>query len=613
MPTSARRDSTPMPSRLWRTLDEIDVGPPTAAPRVEGPGAFGPPLDRRQFLQLAGASLALSGLAGCGRPPDETNLPYVQAPEDLVPGQPLFYATALPLDGWGLGVLVESDMGRPTKVESNPGHPASSGGTDIFAQAAVLDLWDPDRSQQPLHRGAPATWEGLLAVLAGQRGRLTGRKGAGLAVLTGPVSSPSLGAQLERMLQDLPQARWYHPQAAGEAEALAAAEAAFGTRVLPRLHLDRAVVVLSLDADPLGPGPDQVAYARDFAAARRPEGQTKSGDSEDGDGFLRLYAVEPTPSLTGAMADHRLALRWHQVEGLAREVAHRLGLAVGQPVDDVGVPGTWIDALVADLRRHGSKSLVLAGERQPEPVHRLACAINAHLGAISTTVSYIPPAAVTAEPHAGGLDALARDLRAGDIELLLILDANPVYEAPADLDLGKAIAQAAQVVHLGAYVDETAAVADWHVPAAHPLESWGDLRSPDGTATIVQPLIAPLYGGHTAGELLDAVLNEDGPARPSSWCEPTGGSASAPTASTPPGSRPCARATWQTRGCPLRRRSWRRAGTTWTTEAAGPPPVQVWTWSSGRTRRSGTGGSRTTPGCRSCRSHSRSSLGTTRS
>ncbi|MCG6940705.1 MAG: 4Fe-4S dicluster domain-containing protein, partial [Thiohalocapsa sp.] len=304
------------------------------------------------------------------------------------------------------------------------------------------------------------------------------------------------------------KARWYHPRPAGEVEALTAAKAAFGTPLLPRLHLDRAAVVLSLDADPLGPGPDQVAYARDFAAARGPE------PGADGERFLRLYAVEPTPSLTGAMADHRLALRWQQVEGVARRVARRLGLDVAAPAGDGGVPAEWIATLVDDLRRHGANALVLAGERQPEPVHRLACAINAHLGAVDTTVSYLPPAAFTAEPHAGGLDALARDLGAGDVELLVILDANPVYDAPADLDFDDAMAMAARSVHLGAYVDETAAVADWHVPAAHPLEAWGDLCAPDGTATIVQPLIAPLYGGRTAGELLDAVVNENGPRTP---------------------------------------------------------------------------------------------------
>ena len=515
-PANSKNAPTP-PERLWRDLTEREAeqapGLRSDPARSDDAGAFGPPVDRRRFLQVAGASLALSGLTACGRPPRETNLPYVHAPEHLVPGQPLFYATALPLDGFGRGVLVEADMGRPTKVEGNPQHSASRGGTDIFAQAAVLDLWDPDRSQEPLHRGSPATWEGLLAVLNRHRGRLDDRGGAGLAILTGPVSSPALGAQLARLLKDWPGARWYHTRPAGEAEALAAATAAFGAPLLPRLHLDQAEVVLSLDADPLGPGPDQVAYARDFAAARSPDPRPDPGSGIDS-GFLRLYAVEPTPSLTGAMADHRLALRWQQVEKLARAVARRLGLDIGLPAGGAGVPEQWLSTLMGDLQRYGDRALVLAGDRQPEAVHRLACAMNAQLGAIGTTVSYVPPAALTAEPHAGELDALTRDLRAGSIELLLVLDANPAYEATADLDLGDAIAAADTAVHLGAYVDETAAIADWHVPAAHPLESWGDLRAPDGTVSIVQPLIAPLYGGRTAGELLDALLNQDGPRTP---------------------------------------------------------------------------------------------------
>jgi len=515
MPRPANSDNTPPAQRLWRDLGEVDMGAQTVPVQCAAPSAFGPPLDRRQFLQLAGASLALSGLGGCGRPPRETNLPYVHAPEHVVPGQPLFYATALPLEGFGRGVLVEADMGRPTKVEGNPQHPGSRGGTDIFAQASVLDLWNPDRSRETLQQGSPATWDSLLAVLSHQRGLLNDRGGAGLAVLTGPISSPSLGAQLSQLLKAMPESRWYHTRPAGEAAALAASKAALGAPVLPRLHLERAAVVLSLDADPLGPGPDQVAYARDFAAARRPKPASRTEPGSDtGDDILRLYAVEPTPSLTGAMADHRLPLRWPQVETFARRVAHRLGLDVADPDDDGGVPETWIAPLIDDLQRHGRRALVVAGERQPEAVHRLACAINAHLGAIDTTVSYVQPASATAVPHAGGLDALAQDLRAGDIDLLLVLEANPVYEAPADLAFADAIDKADTVVHLGGYVDETGAVADWHVPAAHPLESWGDLRSPDGLATIVQPLIAPLYGGRTAAELLDALLSPSGPRTP---------------------------------------------------------------------------------------------------
>ncbi len=496
---TAATDTRAREKPLWRDLAETEVeSGAEPLPLAHGARDMGPPLDRRQFLQLAGASLALAGLGGCGRAPEEVILPYVEAPENIVPGQSLFYATALPRDGYAQGVLIETAMGRPIKVEGNPAHPASRGATDLDAQAAVLGLWDPDRSQSILRSGQPATWEALGAELDRHRQRLNASGGAGLAVLTGTVTSPTLATQMAQLLERLPQARWYHPPPAGEAAALAASAAAFGTPLIPRLHLEQARVMLTLDADPLGPGPAQVAYARAFAHARDP----------DSERFLRLYAAEPTPSLTGAMADHRLVVRHGQVETLARRLAHRLGLDLPEPPQD-GLPEPWIETLARDLREQGPHALVMAGAYQPEAVHRLACAINARLGAIGTTLSYAPSAAATAQPHAGGLAELAAALRRDEIELLLILDANPVYEAPADLAFEEVLARAGTVVHLGLYEDETAAASLWHVPAAHPFESWGDLRAFDGTASIVQPTIAPLYDGRAPSELL-AALTETG-------------------------------------------------------------------------------------------------------
>ncbi len=487
-------------ARLWRDLNEDH----TVANGPSSPGGTAPSaaamLDRRRFLQLAGGSLALAGLAGCSRPPPQTILPYVKTPENMVPGQPLFYASALPLEGYARGVLVETAMGRPTKVEGNPDHPASQGGTDIYAQAAVLELWDPDRSRGILHDGQPATWEALLTALGEHRQRLQSRDGEGLALVTDTVTSPSLAARIQGLLERYPQARWYHPRPAGEAEALAASEVAFGAPLVPRLHLDEAAVVLCLDGDPLGPGPDQVAHARAFSRARHPDAAR----------FLRLYAAEATPSLTGAMAEHRLALRHGQVQVLARHVAHGLGLDAPGP-EAPGLPRAWLEAVLQDLRDAGPRALVVAGARQPEAVHRLACASNAHLGGVGTTVDYAPAAAATASPHAGGLAELATALGAQTIDLLLVLDGNPVYQAPADLGLEQAVGQAGTVVHVGLYQDETAAVSTWHVPAAHSLEAWSDLRATDGTASIVQPAIAPLYGGRTPAELLAALEEADPP------------------------------------------------------------------------------------------------------
>lgn len=325
---SDRPDEGP---RLWRGLDEIGGSTlPQRSGSIPDAAVAGGGLSRRAFLQYAGASLALAGAGGCSRAPEETILPYVEAPEGLVADQPLFYASALPLDGYARGVLVKTTMGRPIKVEGNPKHPASLGGTDVYAQAAVLDLWDPDRSRSLLHQGQPATWEALVADLGEHRRTLEGAGGRGLAILTDTVTSPTLASQITRLLERWPHARWYHPAPSGEAAALRASAAAFGTALTPRIHLDRATVVLALDADPLGPGPEQVMHAAAFAKARDPASAT----------FLRLYAAEPTPSLTGAMADHRLPTRAAWIQILAWQLAYRLGLDVPEPPPD-DLPDGW--------------------------------------------------------------------------------------------------------------------------------------------------------------------------------------------------------------------------------------------------------------------------------
>jgi Fe-S-cluster-containing dehydrogenase component len=483
----------------WRSLDpcetacgerDLDSAPPeTTAFQL-------PPLNRRAFLRLTGGGLALAGLAACARPPQETIVPYVKAPEYQVSGESLFYATALPLDGYARGVLVETAMGRPIKIEGNPEHPASLGATDVYAQAAMLELWDPDRSAALLHNGQPASWPEATAALQDAGERHAASEGRGLAILTGSVTSPSFAAQLQAVLERWPRAHWYHEPDAGEAHALSAAEAAFGERLLPRLHLDRAEVILTLDADPLGPGPEQVRHAHDFATARDAGSQSGS--------YARLYAVEPSPTLTGAAADHRLPLRASRVEAAARALARRLGLDLPAARDNP-LPESWLNTLAEDLRGHPGRALVVAGPRQPVAVHRIVCAINDRLGALGNTLNYAEPAAATATPHAGGLAALAAGLRAGNIDTLLLLDVNPVYSAPADLAFSDALGHAHTLFHLGLYRDETAQQCHWHIPAAHPLESWSDLRAADGTVSLAQPTIAPLHGGRSAGELLQSL------------------------------------------------------------------------------------------------------------
>ncbi|MBV8497176.1 MAG: TAT-variant-translocated molybdopterin oxidoreductase, partial [Gammaproteobacteria bacterium] len=287
--------------RLWRSLEELAQDPATGSAAVAAaqPDA-GAGFDRREFLRNLGASFALAGLTGCSRPPQGEIVPYVRAPQGQVDGVPRFFATALTRNGYAHGVLVESHMGRPTKIEGNPAHPASLGATDIFAQAAVLQLWDPDRSQSVVHRGENASWNDATAALLATTARLAPRRGAGLHLLTGAVTSPTLAAQIDAFLARYPEARWYVHEPLADDERLAGARLAFGAPLATRLHLDRARVILALDSDFLSDPAAGPRYARDFIATRAPE--TKAGVTS------RLYVLESTPSVTGSMADHRLPL-----------------------------------------------------------------------------------------------------------------------------------------------------------------------------------------------------------------------------------------------------------------------------------------------------------------
>ena len=445
------------------------------------------PMDRRRFLKLLGASLALAGLAACSSPPQEQMVPWLRQPEGMAADSARFYASTLACAGDVGGVLVETHMGRPTKIEGNPAHPASLGGSAPALQAAVLELWDPDRSQTPLHRGMPATWDDFFAELA----RLSSGDGRGLRILSGAIVSPTLAAQREALLQKFPAARWHQYEAAGQGQTLAGTTLAFGTPLQPIYHFDRAQRILALDADFLGSMPGRLAYARAFAQQRKPPQMN------------RLYAVEPTPSLTGAMADHCWPLSHDGVGAFARQLAGLLGVG---GVGDAGADENLVRAVADDLRAHKGQSLVLVGETQPPPVHALAHRLNQALGNIGRTVEYIAPMQ-TAAPD-DSLASLCTAMDAGDVQTLLVLDANPAYDAPADLPFAQALSKVPQRVHLGLYRDETARLCDWHLPMAHALESWSDLRAWDGTASIVQPLIEPLYAGRSAHQVLAAMLGQ---------------------------------------------------------------------------------------------------------
>ncbi len=462
------------------------------------------PVDRREFLKLMGASLALAGFAGCGSPAptNEKIVPYVRAPEEIIPGKPLFFATAMPLAGFGTGVLVESHEGRPTKIEGNPEHPASLGATDTFAQASILTLYDPDRSQVVTKAGRISTWNAFFTEVNAELETQRLRRGAGLRVLTETVTSPTLASQVRALLTTFPAAKWHQYEPAGRDTARAGARLAFGEYVETSYRFDRANVILALDADFLASGPGSVRYARDFADGRR----VGSGRT----GMNRLYVVETTPSVTGTMADHRLPLRPSQIEGFARAIARGLGVEVQPGTGPTAAHAKWVAAVVQDLQRHRGATVVLAGHEQPPSVHALSHAMNIALGNVGTTVMYTEPVEANPVNQLESLRALVRDMEAGVVDLLVILGGNPVFMAPADLHFGERLSKVGLRVHLSLYEDETSALCHWHVPEAHYLESWSDVRAYDGTATILQPLIAPLYNGKSVPELLAGIMGQPG-------------------------------------------------------------------------------------------------------
>jgi MoCo/4Fe-4S cofactor protein with predicted Tat translocation signal len=460
-------------------------------------------VSRREFIKLMGASLALAGLGACGRsaPTNEKIVPYVAQPEGLVPGKPLFFATAFTHNGAATGLLVESHEGRPTKIEGNPMHPASIGATDAFAQASILTLYDPDRSQVVTYAGAIGTWSAFVAAANRELEAQRQSRGAGLRILTETVVSPTLASQLKSLLARFPQAKWHQYEPAGRDNVKAGARLAFGEYVNPQYRFDQCDVILALDSDFFSCGGGHLRYARQFADKRR----VRSGRSE----MNRLYVIESTPSVTGSMADHRLALRPSEIPAAARGLAARLGVFPGEKTGKLSSDrvAKWLDAVARDLEKHRGAGVVLAGDRQPPLVHALVHAMNQALGNTGGPVTYIAPIEANPENQMESMRDLVKDLEAGRVAMLFILGGNPVFTAPADFRFQDRLAKVGFSVHLGLYDDETSARCHWHIPEAHYLESWSDTRAIDGTATIVQPLIAPLYGGKSAHELLSALLD----------------------------------------------------------------------------------------------------------
>lgn len=490
--------------KYWRSLDELAATPgfkaqlerefPEGADNMNG-------VDRRQFMKVMAASFALGGvgLAGCRRP--EANiLPFGKSVEGVVPGLPLYFATAMPVRKTAIPLLAETHQGRPTKVEGNPTYAPNGGASSLHAQASVLDLYDPDRATEHTHDGAILSEAGLNDLLAKIGSDYTATRGAGLAFLADESSSPTRSRLVAKLRRKFPAAIWSEYEPVQDEPPLAAARAAFGRDVKPLYRFAKAKRIVSIDADFLQSEGGSLSYARDFAKGRK---VVKRDDPMN-----RLYTVESAFTLTGSMADHRLRLASSQMHAFAAALA---GKVTGNSSLDSLSKGLdfphqdeWLQACADDLRKLRGESIVLAGAHQPAAVHAIAYAINAYLGNIGKTIDFV---AIEAS-DASSIGELATAIKGGAVKTLVVFGGNPVYNAPADLNWKQLQESVPHVVRYSYYVDETAVVANTHIAATHYLESWGDARTVDGTIVPVQPMILPLFNGLTEIEVLARILGE---------------------------------------------------------------------------------------------------------
>jgi molybdopterin-containing oxidoreductase family iron-sulfur binding subunit len=497
--------------KYWRSLDEL-AETPEFRQWVErefpaGASEFDDPVGRRHFLKLMSASFLLAGLGltGCRRP-EEHIKPFAKQPEGYVHGVPQYYATAYPTRSSAIPLVVKAHDGRPIKIEGNSLHPDSNGGTDQFAQASILNLYDPDRAVRFTRNGTNTTRAAALDALGEISKQARSSGGKGLHILAGQSSSPSRARLRGILARNLPQAKWHEFEPVDLTADARAASLAFGKPVRPAYKLDEARVIVSLDSDFIGAEEDSYLNVRRFARGRRVR---KAEDV-----MSRLYAVEGLFTLTGANADHRLRVAPGQILGIAARLALEVFKLTGKN-DWVGAVETlaesaathakWIAECAADLVAAKGAGLVLAGHRQPSAVQLLALAINAALGAPGKTVVFHDAPAFPS----GTIAELAAALNAGQVDTLIMLDGNPAVTAPADLNWPAAQAKAGNIVRLAYYEDESFNHTGWHLPLAHFLESWGDARTTDGTLVPVQPLIEPLFGGLTELEVLARIAGHD--------------------------------------------------------------------------------------------------------
>jgi MoCo/4Fe-4S cofactor protein with predicted Tat translocation signal len=497
----------PVTRTYWRSLGEIEGRAESRAflerEFQEGASELTDGVTRRDMMRLLGASLSLAGLAGCVRRPVEEIVPYVTAPEDTLPGIPRYYATTMPFGRSAYGLIVESHEGRPTKIEGNPAHPSTAGASSSRVQGSVLGLYDPDRSQTPTLKGEKKTWKDFATAWEQIAQAHATDGGASLAVISESFSSPTLARLVSELRARYPRLQWATYDAVSDENRIAGLRLATGRALDLMLRLDRAAVILALDADPLLTDPEMIRHAAGFAAGRR------AGAS--GGAMNRLYAVEAVYSLTGTMADHRLRLESRQIAPFLAALAARLRSSTAT-VNVAGVDARWIDAVAKDLLANRGKGLIVAGERQPPAVHAATCALNTFLGNTGSTVSYYETKDA-ALPSVQSLTSLVTAMNASTVKTLVVLGGNPVFDAPADLDFASAMKKVDHSIALGHNLDETSANAEWHIPRAHYLESWGDARAVGGPLSVVQPLIAPLFDGRSVIDVLGLmVAGQDRPA-----------------------------------------------------------------------------------------------------
>ena len=505
--------------RWWRSLEQFSGVAASTREFEEGDAdAALAAFNRRTFLKLMGASLAFAGATSCSKPqPLEKIVPYVSQPEGLIPGVPRFYASAIPIHGWARGVIVEQHEGRPTKIGGNPLHPSSLGGTDLFTQASILQLYDPDRAPNVMNVDQPKTWSNFITMLTAFIREKGDMRGLRMRILTSTITSPTIAAQIATLQTLFPKLVWHQHDPVGRANADAGIERVFGRSLTPVYEFTNAHRIVALDAHFLADEPGSVRYAREFAQRRRlpfkPPGPAQSvapamkQSPLTADTMTRLYIAESTVTFTGARADHRLALKAHDIAAVAALLADP-----SRPTHLSPEAKAWATAAIADLREAGADALVLAGENQPAEVHALAHALNGSLGAIGNTVRYFDPVDFRT-PHS--LAALTDALRGDDVDLLLLLDTNPVFTAPVDIQFSDALERFSHdrgrlAVSVASHLDESAELCRWTIPLSHPLEAWGDCRAHDGTASVIQPLIEPLYASKSIIEVLAAVITASG-------------------------------------------------------------------------------------------------------